>query len=239
MDKELVNKKTLSTKTTPTFQREKLEKIDAAYSSEPWWYDLRGFLILTFAYRTTLPAQIKLFAEHMGSQHLEAAIGTGTLFEMILKWRNWKKLEKVNILGFDYAERMLAGAQKRFKKEKHFSLLRADAADLPIASDSFDTACIANAVHCLPDVAGSFQELHRVLKPGGTLTGNCLLEPKGQSLLDKISRRINDWGMKKGILYRPYFENEIINLLESAGFEITTKERAGNCLNFIARKKTE
>ncbi|MGZ5279793.1 MAG: class I SAM-dependent methyltransferase, partial [Pseudobdellovibrionaceae bacterium] len=138
MDKELLNEKTenpIAPATLPTFQQEKLEKIDEAYSSDPWWYDLRGFLILTFAYRTTLPAQIELFAEHMGSLHLEAAIGTGTLFEMILKWRNWKKLEKVNILGFDYAERMLAGARKRFKHETNMNLLRADAAELPIASN--------------------------------------------------------------------------------------------------------
>ncbi|MGN2393366.1 class I SAM-dependent methyltransferase, partial [Pelomicrobium sp. G1] len=30
-----------------------LEKIAQAYSSPPWWYDVRGFFILTFAYRST------------------------------------------------------------------------------------------------------------------------------------------------------------------------------------------
>ena len=130
MDNEILKQKTAAQ--TPTLSAEKLEKIDEAYSSDPWWYDLRGFLILTFAYRTTLPAQIKFFAEHMGANHLEAAIGTGTLFEMILKWRSWKKMEKIKIVGFDYAERMLAGARKRFKNENQLSLLRADAAKLPL-----------------------------------------------------------------------------------------------------------
>lgn len=219
-----------------SLSQDKLEKIDEAYSSDPWWYDLRGFLILTFSYRTTLWAQIHLFASHMGDNHLEAAIGTGTLFEMILKWRRITKKPEVNIVGFDYAERMLSGARKRFKKEKRLSLLRADAANLPIKNDTFDTASIANAIHCLPDVAGSFQEFHRVLKPNGTLTGNCLLEPKGNGFLDRISRRINNWGMKKGILYRPYQKSEVIELLKSAGFEIQSQETAGNCLNFVAKK---
>jgi len=221
-----------------TLPQEQLEKLDTAYSSDPWWYDLRGFLILTFAYRTTLPAQVRLFANHMGAQHLEAAIGTGTLFEMILKWRQWKRLPKIQIVGFDYAERMLAGAKKRFKNETQVKLLRADAAALPLPNDYFDTASIANAIHCLPDVLGSFQELHRVLKPNGTMTGNCLLEPKGHSFLDRISRRINTWGIKKGILHRPYQASEVIELLKAAGFEVAEQETTGNCLNFVAKKRS-
>ena len=78
--------------------------------------------------------------------------------------------------------------------------------------------------------------MYRVLKPGGTLTGNCLLEPKGHSVLDGISRKINTWGMKKGILHRPYHATEVIELLKSAGFEIAEKEIVGNCLNFVAKK---
>lgn len=236
MDNEILKDKSENQQSALILPQEKLDKIDEAYSSEPWWYDVRGFLILTFAYRTTLPSQIKFFASHMGQRHLEAAIGTGTLFEMILKWRNWKNLEKIKIVGFDYAERMLAGARRRFKKETQLSLLRADAAKLPLESNSFDTASIANAIHCLPDVAGSFQEMFRVLKPNGTLTGNCLLEPKGNSILDNLSRGINTWGVKKGILYRPYQPDELIELLKATGFEITLQERVGNCLNFVARK---
>ncbi len=47
-----------------------LEKIsiDEAYDSEPWCYDARGLLILTFAYRSTLPVQIKFFAQNATSK---------------------------------------------------------------------------------------------------------------------------------------------------------------------------
>ncbi len=236
MDKEIIREpiQVLEKKILPS--KEKLEKIDEAYSSDPWWYDLRGFLILTFAYRTTLPSQIRLFAKNMGSTHLEAAIGTGTLFEMILNWRRRKGLAKIKIVGFDYAERMLMGARIRFEKEPQVELLRADAACLPFANNSFATACIANAIHCLPDVAGSFKELQRVLQPKGSLTGNCLLEPKGHSFLDGIARRINVWGMKKGILHRPYHEKEVLELLTQAGFQVSHSEIKGNCLNFVATK---
>lgn len=213
-----------------------LNKVDEAYSSEPWWYDLRGFLILTFAYRSTLPAQVRLFGRNIGVKHLEAAIGTGTLFEMILRWRKWKKLSSAEITGFDYADRMLAGAKKRFSKEKQIILLKADAAHLELESNSFDTANIANALHCFPNVEGSLQEAHRVLKPGGTLALNCLLYPKGKGVLDRISLWINSWGAKKGILYRPYNAEEILQLAESTGFQIVYKRTQGNCIDLVLKK---
>lgn len=237
MDNETTPNEKLKATDALILPQEKLEKIDQAYSSDPWWYDLRGFLILTFAYQTTLPSQIRLFANHIGTNHLEGAIGTGTLFEMILKWRKFENRPKSNIIGYDYAERMLAGARKRFKNESQLQLLRADAAALPLPANHFDSAAIANAIHCLPDVAGSFKEFNRVLKPGGILVGNCLLEPRGNGFFDNIARRINTWGIKKGILHRPYHAHEVTELLLTTGFEISEQEITGNCLNFVAKKK--
>lgn len=213
-----------------------VEKIDVAYSSDPWWYDLRGFLILTFAYRTTLPSQIRLFSNSLGPNHLEIAIGTGTLFEIVLKWRRWKGMPRVNIVAFDYAERMLMGARKRFNKMKEIQLLRADAAALPLENEIFDSASIANAIHCLPKVKESLLETHRVLKKKGVLVGNGLLEPKGNGLLDRLSKRINKWGIQKGILIRTFEPNEIKVLLTETGYTVEHYEITGNCLNFIARK---
>ena len=67
------------------------DEIAEAYKSEPWWYDLRGFFILTFAYNSTLGAQLRFFGPNYGAEHLEVACGTGTLLELILRWRKWKK----------------------------------------------------------------------------------------------------------------------------------------------------
>ena len=78
--------------------------INQAYSSEPWYYDARGFLILTFAYRSTLPSQIRLFAQNVGAHHLEVTIGSETLFDLVLKWRKWKGLPEAQIVGFDCAQ---------------------------------------------------------------------------------------------------------------------------------------
>ncbi len=212
--------------------------VDEAYNSEPWWYDGRGFLILTFAYRSTLPRQIRLFASNMGAHHLEAAIGSGTLFDMILKWRRWKKLAEPKIVGFDYAPRMLEGARRRFGHDWNIHLVQADAAHLPFENGQFDTVNIANAFHCLPEIEKSLAEFCRVLKPGGTLAGNCLLYPPGRGPLDRLANWINEWGAKKGILNRPYTALEVRKHLAQAGFSLVYESISGNCLDFIA-KKTE
>ena len=56
------------------------EKVAQAYSSPPWWYDIRGFFILKLTYRSSLFAQIAFFEKNLRDKHLEVVIGTGTIF---------------------------------------------------------------------------------------------------------------------------------------------------------------
>ncbi len=212
------------------------DQIAEAYRSDPWWYDVRGFFILTFAYNSTLPAQLAFFGPNFGPRHLEVACGTGTLLELVLKWRRWKKLPAVEIVGVDYAESMLAGAMHRFRGQSGMTFLHADVAEMPLADASFDTANVANAVHCFPDVDAGLRGILRVLKPGGTMAANVLLYPRGVWPLRAIAERINRWGMKKGILYTPYEQADIRRRIVEAGFEIVSERVAGNCYDVLARR---
>lgn len=211
-------------------------KIDEAYSSEPWWYDARGFLILTFAYNDTLPHQVRHFAKNMRAQHLEVAVGSGTFLEIVLKYRRWKKWPAVNITGFDYAPSMLKGAIHRFRKDKNIQLLLADAGKMPFNDNQFDSLSCANAIHSFPEIEKSLQECFRVLKPGGIFVGNCLIPPRGIWPLSWIAQKINHWGQRKGILHRAYDLTEIKNLLIQVGFEILEEDLRGNCLSFVVTK---
>ena len=154
------------------------DEIAQAYRSEPWWYDVRGFFILTFAYNSTLFEQLRFFGPNFGSRHLEVACGTGTLLELILRWRRWKRLPEVQVTGMDYAESMLAGARHRFRRQPDLRFMHADAAAMPFVSGSFETVNVANAVHCFPDVRGALRDILRVLTPQGTMAANVLLFPK-------------------------------------------------------------
>ena len=212
------------------------DEIAVAYRSPPWWYDIRGFFVLTFAYNSTIGAQLRFFGPHFGRDHIEIACGTGTLLDLLLRWRRWKKLPVVNITGIDYAESMLAGAQHRFAGNDRVTLRHADAAKLPFADQSFDTANIANAIHCLPEVDAALKDMFRVLKPGGTLAANVLLYPRGVWPLKRIAERVNAWGIRKGILYTPYERDDIRRRIVAAGFEVVVETQLGNTYNLVARR---
>lgn len=212
------------------------DEIAQAYKSDPWWYDVRGFFILTFAYNSTLPAQLAFFGPNFGRRHLEVACGTGTLLELFLKWRRWKKLPAAEIVGVDYAESMLAGAMHRFRGQPGMTFVHADVAEMPLDDASFDTANVANAVHCFPDVDGALRGILRVLRPGGTMAANVLLYPRGIRPLRALAERINRWGMNKGILYTPYEQVDIRRRIVDAGFEIVSERVAGNCYDVMARR---
>jgi SAM-dependent methyltransferase len=158
------------------------------------------------------------------------------LLELVLRWRKWKRLPAVRIIGVDYAESMLAGARHRFAGRTDMTFQHADAAALPFADDTFDTACIANSVHCFPDVDGALRGVFRVLKPGATLAANVLLFPRGPWPLRAIARRINDWGIRKGILFTPYEQADVRQRFIAAGFELVSEEVTGNCYNVLVRK---
>ena len=212
------------------------DEIALAYKSDPWWYDVRGFFILTFAYNSTLPRQLRFFGMHFGVNHLDVACGTGTLLELILRWRIWKKLPEVTIVGVDYAQSMLAGAKHRFAGKSNMEFQLADVAEMPFADAHFDTAMVANAIHCFPDVDAGLRSILRVLKPGGTLAANVLLYPRGPWPLKGIAERINHWGMRKGILYTPYECDDIRGRITAAGFEIVEEAVSGNCYEVVARR---
>ena len=218
---------------------ESLSKIEKAYDSPPIWYDIRGFFVLTFAYRSTLWAQIALFGNNIGPRHLEGAIGSGTLFGIIL---GWKKITghriDTEIVGFDYAPSMLAGAIRRFKTTPGMRLIQADVAALDFPDGYFDTANIANAIHCFPDVAAGLKEMCRVLKPGGRLAVNVLLYPRGMQPFKWISEKINAWAIRKGILYTPYEQADIRARIVNAGLDIEFEEVSGNTFNVIANKRS-
>lgn len=215
---------------------EKIDKIDKAYSSPSWWYDVRGFFILTLSYQATLWEQVAFFSKNMRKEHLEIAMGTGTLLDFILKWRAVSGKPKVNITGFDYAESMLNGAKKRFGKRSDIKLLRADATNLSFEDNTFDSANIANAIHCFPEIMPSLKETYRVLKPGGSLAVNVLIYPRSTGLKGRVATAINNWGIKKGILITPYEVQDIKTKITEAGFKIKSDYVSGNCYNIVAEK---
>jgi len=206
-----------------------------AFDSSTWWYDLRGFGILKFAYRGSLSRQIRFFEENMGTRHLEVPIGTGTLFRMILSRR--KRIGKLpaQITGADYSPQMLEGAKRKFARYPGFKALVGDIVKLPLPDHSFDSANIPNSLHCFPDANAALAEMHRVLVPGGSLAVNALLQPRGSAVSRRIACAINDWGLKNRMIYWVFQEDSVLDALEKTGFRIRCAFVENNCLFVRAR----
>lgn len=163
------------------------------------------------------------------------AVGSGSLFRYILKWRQIRGLPRHSkIVAFDYSENMIEGARKNFKRIKDVEVLQGDACHLKFDSESFDTANIVNAFHTISDISKALKETHRVLRPGGRLAFNVLLVPSGSGIMTLIPNRINTWGINKGILHSPYTQEQVQQLLLQAGFKIEFENIKGNSLNILA-----
>jgi ubiquinone/menaquinone biosynthesis C-methylase UbiE len=213
-----------------------LEKVANAYESPTWWYDIRGFFILKLGYRCSLFGQINFFSKNLNGQHLEVAVGTGTLTLMCQIWRFLRSGKyHVQGVGFDYSKDMLKGASWKLKSLT-FDIIHADVNALPFAAGTFDTVNIANALHCFPDYNQALLELARVMKTDAKMYGNAILHADKASYLGRVAYSIGKWGMRKGILTRVFSEDEVLNAIPKAGLKVVDSYRTGNALNFIATK---
>ena len=70
--------------------------------------------------------------------------------------------------GVDFSRKALEFAARRFEVEGRAArLLRASAAELPFADETFDLVYSNGVLHHLPETQRAIDEVHRVLRPGG------------------------------------------------------------------------
>lgn len=128
-------------------------------------------------------------------------------------------------IGVDVSESMLAKAKQAFPAAK-LNFVQGDATMLPLADNAFDTVIMLGGIHHVPDRQALFEQVYRVLKPGGTFIWR---EPVSDFWL---------WRFLRAIVYRlspmlnheterPLRYEETVPVLESAGFEKNTWKTCG------------
>lgn len=144
--------------------------------------------------------------------------------------------EGVRLTGIDFSPAMLALARSRAAGlGRGIDLREADARALPFRDESFDTVVCTLGLCGFPDERAAITEMHRVLRPQGTLLlldhvgSHHRLLHFGQWLLEKMTvRTIGDYQTR-----RP------LPLVEQAGFVIRRQERlkAGTVERLAATKQ--
>lgn len=157
---------------------------------------------------------------------IDLGCGGGVNIERFLE------LTKNNVDGLDYSDVAVAQSIKRNQKavdEKRCNVICSDVTDIPIEDDSYDLATAFSTIFFWPNLAETFKEVLRIVKPGGEFMiaqGTDGTNPMDEEWIDTI----------KGI--NVYTADELESYLLEAGFksvEIFKKE--GTYLLVVMGKK--
>ena len=149
---------------------------------------------------------------------LEVGMGSG----LNLPFYDTERVEKV--WGLEPSEGMRRLAQPRLDQstvDVHWLDLPGE--EIPLDNNSIDTVLLMYTLCTIPDWHKALQQMHRVLKPGGTLVF-CEHGIAPDTAIRKWQNRLNPLWKKMGggcHLNRP-----IPQYLEAAGFKITSLESA-------------
>lgn len=94
---------------------------------------------------------------------LDVGCGTGAFSELILR-----RCAPKSLVGIDPSPEQIAYASEALP-DAEFRV--ADAMELPFSSETFDVIASALVIHFIPNRAGAFAEMARVLRPGGWVGG--------------------------------------------------------------------
>ncbi|GAA4668475.1 class I SAM-dependent methyltransferase [Nocardioides nanhaiensis] len=153
-------------------------------------------------------------AQRARGRVLEVAVGTGANLPLYPG--------DVQLVGVDLSPRMLGLARERAAElGREVELLEGDAAALPLPDASVDTAVCALGLCSIPDPAAALAEMHRVLRPGGSLL-----------LLDHV---VSTWPPVRAVQWLvervtvrvagEWFTRRQLPLVRAAGFEVVETER--------------
>ena len=104
--------------------------------------------------------------EDFSGKLLEVPVGTGVLTMPV-----YRTLPQADITCLDYSPDMMATARRRAAGLSNVRFRQGDVGKLPFADGSFDLVLSLNGFHAFPDKEAAYQEIFRVLRPGGTFCG--------------------------------------------------------------------
>jgi tRNA (uracil-5-)-methyltransferase TRM9 len=176
----------------------------------PAWYNYR--------HRTIFRIELEGLAQEWGQGKL-LNLGCGHGADLLPFTKNFE------LYGIDFSGEMLKMARKYAEKFSfEVSLAAADVRDLPYSDETFDYIISVATLHHLQKAqqATAFQELKRVLKPGGAAF--ITVWNRGQPRFWGRGKEVQvPWRAQHEILYRYYYlftYGELRKVAEKAGLEI-------------------
>ncbi|MEP6818875.1 MAG: bifunctional demethylmenaquinone methyltransferase/2-methoxy-6-polyprenyl-1,4-benzoquinol methylase UbiE [bacterium] len=211
--------------------KEQAHRVREMFATIAARYDLLNHLLsgnIDKRWRRLVARTLFVTLSNSEARILDVACGTGdlslTLFER----------GQARITGLDFCRPMLAiAAAKAARSGSNIGFIEGDALDLPFRDRSFEAATIAFGLRNLTSVEAGFNELLRVLKPGGRVAVLEFSKPKAPVLrslfriyFTKLLPRFGGWisGSKSAYEYLPDSvsrfpdQEELVAVMKAAGF---------------------
>lgn len=166
----------LPDRSSPTFERD-IQAMFTHIVRRYDWFDHAASLGNDYLWRPRALWDLSRFRAGAPSVRrvLDVGCGTGDLTRLTARY-----FPTAEVVGADFTSAMLRIADGRSRPEPTYprvGYLRANARQLPLASQSVDVIMSAFVVRNLVDLPGVFQEFRRILRPQGTALTLEITEP--------------------------------------------------------------
>lgn len=150
------------------------------------------------------------------------------------------------VFGIDFSPMQVLAAERQRRRRGigNCSFTKANAMQLPFDSGSFDAAVSVGSIKHWPDACRGLREMERVLRPGGQLciaeTDRDVSDGEFKRFLARFSiwyiwDPLLVWGTRRIVFGRSYSEEQVVALVEDAGFVKVRTERFEGCPYVIVK----
>ena len=204
---------------------------DDIITHKTWWSKLYNRLFWHNVDDNEIAADLLANINHdFSGKLLDVPVGTA-----VFTYRKYKRLPNADITCLDYSEDMLAQAKDRFDTNhiENITMIQGDVGNMPFEDHTFDIVLSMNGFHAFPDKEKAFDEVFRVLKPGGRFIACFYI--RGQS---RISDTLVHYILsKKGWFTPPFETRESLKARLETRYHIDKYESEGAIVSFVVTKK--
>jgi SAM-dependent methyltransferase len=141
--------------------------------------------------------------------------------------------QKIRYVAADISEEQLKASRRIAERNclRGVEYVRTDVVELPFDDDEFDLVVSFAGLHCMPDPAAAVASLARVLRPGASLVGSCLVA----GVAPRYDRQIRGMGAI-GLFGPPSSAAELTDWFATAGLRSVDFELNGALCQFVMSK---
>ncbi len=204
---------------------------DDVITHKSWWSKLYNRLFWNGVDDNAIAADLlSNLPDDFSGRLLDVPAGTA-----VFTYQKYQALQNAEITCLDYSEDMLAQAKARFEANQiaHVQTMQGDVGQLPFEDAAFDVVLSMNGFHAFPDKEKAFDEIFRVLKPGGTFIACFYI--RGQSAMsDALVRFVLS---RKGWFTPPFETLDALKSRLEKRYALKSYASVGAIVRFVATKK--